>query len=196
MTGHLAVDLYCVCAIKSPQVRKFETLHTIHSTQYTLYCVLCNDAYRQDYDGKTDMTCRPVNLLVAAYGPECGVAVRLGSATSTPTVLQSQVTQATVPAPALLLHSALGSLLLTLEVRLGEGLHRGQQTNLAHLPAEGDRRLPLLAAVEVHDVSDGRSVRLTVKHHRRESLQKLSSVDSLPGESDQMRDKEGGKKDR
>ena len=111
-------------------------------------------------------------------------------------MLQSQVTQATVPAPALLLHSTLGSLLLTLKVRLGEGLHRGQQTDLAHLPAEGDRRLPLLAAVEVHDVSDGRSVRLTVRHHRRDSLQKLSSVDSLSGESDQMRDKEGGKKDR
>ena len=142
------------------------------------------------------MTCRPVNLLVAAYGPECCVAVRLGSTTSTSTVLQSQVTQSTVPAPALLLHSSLRSLLLTLEVRLGERLHRGQQTDLAHLPAEGDRRLPLLAAVEIHDVSDGKSVGLKVRHHRRDSLQKLSSVDSLPGESDQITDKERGKKDR
>ena len=76
--------------------------------------------------------------------------MRLSS--SSPAVLQSQVTEAAVPAPALLLHSALRSLLLPLEVGLGEGLHGGQQPHLAHLPAEGDGSLPLLATVEVHDV--------------------------------------------
>ena len=166
---------------KSENLRHY-TLSTPHSTHY-----------RQDYDGKTDMTCRPVNLLVTAYGPECGVAVRLGSATSTSTVLQSQVTQATVPAPALLLHSALGSLLLTLEVRLGEGLHRGQQTDLAHLPAEGDGGLALLAAVEVHDES------LVVNQCGRQTSPERFAPETpqftlradfpLPGESDKIRSK-------
>ena len=92
----------------------------------------------------------PVYFLVAPDGAECGgYTVRLCKAPRT--VLESQVTKTTVPAPALLLHSTLRPLLLTLEVRLGERLHRGQQPHLAHLPAEGDSRLPLLAAVEIHD---------------------------------------------
>ena len=91
----------------------------------------------------------PVNSLVAPDGAERGLV----TSSSSSSVLETQVTEATVPAPALLLHSSLGSLLLTLEVRLGEGLHRGQQTDLAHLPAEGDGGLALLAAVEVHDES-------------------------------------------
>ena len=93
----------------------------------------------------------PVNSLVAPDGAERGLAVLVTSSSSS--VLETQVTEATVPAPALLLHSSLGSLLLPLEVRLGERLHGGQQANLAHLPAEGDGGLALLAAVEVHDES-------------------------------------------
>ena len=89
----------------------------------------------------------PVNFLVAPDGAERCLAVRLTHSS----VLESQVTEATVPAPALLLHSSLRSLLLTLEVRLGERLHGGQQPHLAHLPAERDRRLALLSTVEVHD---------------------------------------------
>ena len=71
---------------------------------------------------------------------------------SSSSVLESQVTETTVPASALLLHSPLRSLLLTLEVRLGEGLHGGQEPHLAHLPAQRHRRLALLATVEVHGV--------------------------------------------
>ena len=75
----------------------------------------------------------PVYSLVTPDGPE-GCVVRLTSASSS--VLESQVTEATVPAPALLLHAALRPLLLPLEVRPGEGLHGGQQPHLAHLPAQ------------------------------------------------------------
>ena len=81
----------------------------------------------RDVSGNGVMTW-PVNLLVAADSAQSGGGVgRTG---------QSQVTQATVPAPALGLHSSLCPLLLTLEVRLGEGLHGGQQPHLAHLPAQ------------------------------------------------------------
>ena len=72
----------------------------------------------------------PVNLLVAAHSTQSSCRLcRTG---------QSEVAQSTVPASALLLTSALSPLLLTLEVRLGEGLHGGQQPHLAHLPAQGD----------------------------------------------------------
>ena len=70
----------------------------------------------------------PVNLLVAADGAEGGGGT--GEAG------QPEVTEAAVPAPALLLHAALRPLLLPLEVRPGEGLHGGQQPHLAHLPAQ------------------------------------------------------------
>ena len=80
----------------------------------------------------------PVNFLVAPDGAERCLAVRL---TPSP-LLESQVTKATVPAPALLLHSSLRSLLLTLEVRLGERLHGGQQPHLAHLPSLAQQQTP------------------------------------------------------
>ena len=140
-----------------------------------------------DYD--YDMTW-PVYSLVTPDGPE-GCVVRLTSTSST--VLESQVTEATVPAPALLLHSSLGSLLLPLEVRLGERLHGGQQANLAHLPAEGDGGLALLAAVEVHDES------LVVNQCGRQTSPERFAPETpqftlradfpLPGESDKIRSK-------
>ena len=96
----------------------------------------------------------PVNSLVAPDGAERGLV----TSSSSSSVLETQVTEATVPAPALLLHSSLRSLLLPLEVRLGEGLHGGQKPHLAHLPAQGDRRLALLATVEIHGVGGEMSV--------------------------------------
>ena len=64
----------------------------------------------------------------------------------------AQVTQAAVPAPALLVLHALRllRLLLPLEVRLGEGLHGGEEAHLGHLPAQGHRLGWLLALATVH----------------------------------------------
>ena len=100
------------------------------------------------------------------------------------------MTQSAVPAPTLLLHSSLRSLLLTLEVRLGEGLHGGQEAHLAHLPAQRHRRLALLAAVEVHD--EIWAVRqcqpdITGEIRSRNCPQLTLWADfPLPGESDQI----------
>ena len=95
--------------------------------------VLCSAAYcptesDRTLAGLSSSLTWPVNLLVAADGAEGGGGT--GEAG------QPEVTEAAVPAPALLLHAALRPLLLPLEVRPGEGLHGGQQPHLAHLPAQ------------------------------------------------------------
>ena len=91
----------------------------------------------------------PVDPLVAADSaqPRPLARPRAGHAPR-----HAQVTQATVPAPTLLvLHARLLlGLLLPLEVRLGEGLHGGQQPHLGHLPAQGHRLGRLLSLATVH----------------------------------------------
>ena len=86
----------------------------------------------------------PVDPLVAADSAKRRPLPR-------PRPRHAQVTQAAVPAAALLmLHPLVLGLLLALEVRLGEGLHGGQEPHLGHLPAEGHRLARLLSLAEIH----------------------------------------------
>ena len=62
MTGHLADDLYCVCALKSPPVRKIYTLttHAVDSThrRHMKFCVMRpDDRLRLWYDLANIFSC-------------------------------------------------------------------------------------------------------------------------------------------
>ena len=72
-------------------------------------------------------------------GHHCHVSTLVSASTN--------VAQARVPAPRLLILGLRFTFLLALEVRPGEGLHGGQETNLGHSPCQPQR----FAIVLIHD---------------------------------------------